>query len=249
MSTHVGGSTPEQPEKKIMDEDDYDWNDPPKAKHIVMGPNSLRCLNCGREQELVMPCSISVLQGAGAGFTKDHYDCEPSAAGKARFEYTNPWEWHRSWDTGISSLVIYSVMEDALMPKTYGKEFFPHDPADFGRCHRLLKVGDQYRERLHEVSDKYPQWEGFVDAWDELTALWEEESPSGKCPKLFERLQGLVKEYREREKIRTGAVECPECDHCHDEDEREGVPEGEGITGCMYCSCGHASECPCAGCA
>ncbi len=41
---------------------------------------------------------------------------------------------------------------------------------------------------------------------------------------------------------------CTDCGHSHDETEREGVAEGEGIVGCMYCECGHSSECPCAGC-
>lgn len=42
---------------------------------------------------------------------------------------------------------------------------------------------------------------------------------------------------------------CEDCGHWHDETEREGVPEGEGIIGCMWCECGHRDDCPCAGCA
>ena len=45
------------------------------------------------------------------------------------------------------------------------------------------------------------------------------------------------------------APKCPDCGHWHDESEREGAKKGEGIVGCMWCGCGHRSECPCAGCA
>ena len=37
----------------------------------------------------------------------------------------------------------------------------------------------------------YPEWAPLVAVWDELTALYEEELPSGRCPKLYDRMQQL----------------------------------------------------------
>lgn len=65
------------------------------------------------------------------------------------------------------------------------------DPADFGRCYRLLKIMPSWRPRLPEVAALFPKWTGLVSAWDELTALYEEELPRRRCPKLYVRMQEL----------------------------------------------------------
>ena len=36
-----------------------------------------------------------------------------------------------------------------------------------------------------------PVWKAYVKHWSELVALWNEESPSGKCPKLYIRMKDL----------------------------------------------------------
>lgn len=98
-----------------------------------------------------------------------------------------PLEWMMSGDTGTSSETILSVMEGA--PCRSPSE--PADPGDFGRCHRLLQHFPLYRLRLPEVAAMYPVWTGLVREWDELTALYEAESPTGTCPRLYERMQVL----------------------------------------------------------
>lgn len=103
--------------------------------------------------------------------------------------------WMNGVDTGTSSKTIFSVLA-----KHPGREFVlgrwganvPHDPADFGRCHRLLVLFPEWRARLPEVVARYPAWSGLVEHWDELTALFLEEAPSGKCPKLYKRMQELI---------------------------------------------------------
>lgn len=100
--------------------------------------------------------------------------------------------WLRNGDTGVSSETIWSVMMGQRPPK-YGADV-PHDPSDFGRCYRLLKVMPSWRQRMIEVAVKYPEWRFLVDAWDELTALYEEELPRGTAPKLYARIRTLIDE-------------------------------------------------------
>lgn len=105
-----------------------------------------------------------------------------------------PIEWLLSGDTGISSYTICAVMTGSKMK---GPDV-PHDPSDFGRCYRLLQNFPEWRARLPEVAAAYPIWGPMVAAWDELTALYEEEkqNKSGKAPELYERMRALVDEGR-----------------------------------------------------
>lgn len=99
----------------------------------------------------------------------------------------DPIAWVNNGDTGTSSLTIWSVM----MGRPSQRADIPYDPSDFGRCYRLLCIMPSWRSRLAEVATAHPKWRPFVDSWDELTALYEAEEPSGRCPKLYERMQEL----------------------------------------------------------
>lgn len=103
----------------------------------------------------------------------------------------DPVAWLTNGDTGISSETIWSVLMNRRIAKPHWHADVPHDPADFGRCYRLLKVMPSWRARLPEVAEKYPKWAPLVAAWDELTALYEEEEPSGMAPKLYARMKEL----------------------------------------------------------
>lgn len=159
--------------------------------HVVTGDNSLRCRNCGDEQPVAMPISISVYAAMAKAYEREHRACKPSEAGAARYAYGGVREWERSWDTGISSRAIF----DTFMG--YGLSSFgggvPRDPADFGRCYRLLKVAPpEWRANLSRVAERYPAWRPLVERWAELEALYEEELPTGKAPKLYALMQELV---------------------------------------------------------
>ena len=93
--------------------------------------------------------------------------------------------WFFGPDAGTSSLTIFSVLSKHRdrLPADFRPDI-PHDPDDFGRCHRLLETVPGWRAQLSEVAGKYPKWAPLVDAWDELTALWLQESPTGKCQAL-----------------------------------------------------------------
>jgi hypothetical protein len=96
--------------------------------------------------------------------------------------------WLGNGDTGISSLVIWHV----LMGMPPDRVDVPHDPDDFGRCHRLLQVMPEWRARLGDVAVRYAEWRPFVDAWPELTALYEQELPTGRCDRLYARMRALT---------------------------------------------------------
>lgn len=100
----------------------------------------------------------------------------------------------RRWfatDSGLSSKTIASVLVSELRgcaPECN----VPHDPDDFGRCYRLLKLIPNGVQRLGEVAKRFPEWTGLVQNWAELTELYEEELPTGEAPKLYRRIQQLI---------------------------------------------------------
>lgn len=97
--------------------------------------------------------------------------------------------WMHNGDTGTSSETIWSVMTKCPV-KYHGA---PSDPADFGRCYRLLKVMPSWRPRLSEVAGAFPnsEWPALVKHWDELTTLYERDLPTGTCKELYNRMREL----------------------------------------------------------
>jgi hypothetical protein len=107
--------------------------------------------------------------------------------------------WLRGPDTGISSLTIFSVLSKHHKDEAMGRldgwpPQRPLDPADFGRCHRLLNAIPAWRGRLPEVAEAYPKWGPLVRDWDKLEALYLEEFPSGRAPKCYEAMQACLRE-------------------------------------------------------
>lgn len=92
-------------------------------------------------------------------------------------------KWIQSDDTGISSKVIWSVMMG--LPESIDRKSTPYDPADFGRCYRLLELIPEWEDKLYLLKDVSKHWELFVDNYEELCNLYKEEEPSGTCPKLY----------------------------------------------------------------
>ena len=96
---------------------------------------------------------------------------------------------------GVSSCTIISVLLPEFAPMCRAKISWlgstPCDPGDFGRCCRALKLIENGVERLPEVAVKYPRWVPLVEAWADLTALYEEELPSDEAPKLYARMKEM----------------------------------------------------------
>jgi len=100
-------------------------------------------------------------------------------------------EWFVSNDTGCSSKTIWAVMTGIEIPNDWIGH--PWDPADLGRCIRLLEKFPEWVPRLHEVSEKYLVWKPLIDNWDELVDLYRQEAPTGKAPKLYKRMNDLLR--------------------------------------------------------
>ena len=68
----------------------------------------------------------------------------------------------------------------------------PVDPSDFGRCFRLLELIPRWRKRMPEMAAIGGGWEALVPVWGELEALYREELPSRRAPKLYQRMSDLL---------------------------------------------------------
>jgi hypothetical protein len=103
--------------------------------------------------------------------------------------------WLRSDSTGLSSRYLATVLSGRNCKQSgWDGIDYPHDPGDFGRCLRLLRAAPELVPNLHLMADpKHGKpWNTLHAVWDELTALYEEESPSGKCPKLYDRMREVL---------------------------------------------------------
>lgn len=153
---------------------------------VVLITNGFRCDRCGDSYEMNMPCPIDVMLAAGKAFEKNHKTCPKrdlsSEAPKALDA------WLKSHDTGLSSLALHAWFSRGKAPDP---DDHPNDPSDFGRCYRMLKLAPpEWRARM--ATDPFTgTWLKLARAWDELERLFEEESPSGECPKMYARMLAL----------------------------------------------------------
>lgn len=108
--------------------------------------------------------------------------------------------WLASDDTGLSSRFmarqLAPVADVGTVPDERPwfdeDEHYPRDPADFGRCVRLLDAVPELRPYIDVMAGYSKQWAAIVGAWDELEALYREEYPSGKAPRLYARMEQLA---------------------------------------------------------
>ena len=105
--------------------------------------------------------------------------------------------WIVGDDTGLSSTAIWAHMMGTAPAERFGHVAYPLDPDDFWRCYRLLLLVPEWRARIGEMAQYGPVWAALAGAWDELTALFEEEiGPGmarayGRAPRLYARMKAL----------------------------------------------------------
>lgn len=99
--------------------------------------------------------------------------------------------WLNSHDTGASSKAMAHHLCQPFLTHPGDMKAHPWDADDFGRCHRFLEAVPGTREKISLMVHVSPTWAALVTNWDELTALYLEELPSGKFPKFSIRIQQL----------------------------------------------------------
>lgn len=130
----------------------------------IASMQAIRCPSCGSDN-----CGIG-------GAHKD----APSAS--APVEERACW-WKQRGDHGTSSLTVYCAFSGGYSP--HGRFDIPYDPDDYSRCRKLLDLIPEWRTNLSVVVARFPWYRPFIDRWDEFDRLWDEESSSGRCPKLY----------------------------------------------------------------
>lgn len=103
-------------------------------------------------------------------------------------------KWFFGHDTGLSSKAIAFFMMGTR--DVYFN--YPHDVSDFGRCYRLLELIPEYRKRLWEMRGVNPEWTALIEHWEELEALWIEESTGERAPKLYAKMRELIDSAKEK---------------------------------------------------
>jgi hypothetical protein len=159
------------------------------------------CERCGEGLSINLPQPLYIITAAMKAFAEHHGNCPPGQYHAKPAQA--PEEWATGRDTGTSSLTIYAAIKGK---KGRDREFdIPYDPDDFGRCYRLLKLFPNWRKELDKVIALCPRWKPFVEAWDELTALYEAagwhkfvpwhstEGMKGDGGKMYHRMKELEK--------------------------------------------------------
>ena len=102
-------------------------------------------------------------------------------------------EWITVGEIGISSKTMWAALMGTFSEGQHkGFNFdVPHDPDDFRRCLKLVNECHLDKEDLRKIKEVVSWFAPFIDNWDKMVELWNEESPSSRCPKLYEFIQEL----------------------------------------------------------
>ena len=105
-------------------------------------------------------------------------------------------EWIVNGKVGVSSKTMWSAIKGVAKGNEHcGWNFdYPSDPDDFRRCYLFYTQCNLTKEDLQIVAKVFKWYKPFMDAWDEMVKLYEEESPKRSCPKLYARMQELGNE-------------------------------------------------------
>lgn len=106
-------------------------------------------------------------------------------------------EWMVFGNVGVSSKTMWAAITGAVTEGKKGWTFdVPHDPSDFSRCLEFYEQCNLTTNDLQKVKKVFKWWAPFVDNWEKMVALWNEELPTGSAPKLYKYMQELEDESR-----------------------------------------------------
>jgi hypothetical protein len=99
-------------------------------------------------------------------------------------------KWMTGDDTGLSSQAIAAHMTTGECDGSY-----PHDPADLGRCPRLLELFPAWKPRMPEMAAYGEVWAAYVPRWEEMASCMADEvGIDWKKGKRAERTYNLMRE-------------------------------------------------------
>ena len=89
--------------------------------------------------------------------------------------------WLASDDVGMSSKFMASVLSGQ-----FEAEFaIPYDPADFGRCVRMIKAVPELEQHFDKMLEHGPTWKAVVGNW----ASWSKMLEDGQHKELHENMR------------------------------------------------------------
>ena len=102
-------------------------------------------------------------------------------------------DWVNGGDSGISSKTLLSAITGVNFMDRFGPGV-PRDPADFGRCYRLLERFPELRPQLSKVAEKHPVWTRLVERWSDLEVMYRAAIDSGAetAPELYRAIQDAI---------------------------------------------------------
>jgi hypothetical protein len=102
--------------------------------------------------------------------------------------------WFAGEDTGVSSNTIAAFMCGANMRKVY--KMTPSDPADLGRCLRLIEQFPEWKPRIPELASLGKNWGILAQNWDALALSMEAEcgihlEKGRSAPKTYDLMKAI----------------------------------------------------------
>lgn len=108
-------------------------------------------------------------------------------------------DWIVGPDTGSSSTSIWRHMIGIRYPSS--RISYPHDPADLGRCLRLLELFPEWKGRISEMDEAGDEWASLSDRWEELASSMSDEvginwEKARSAPETYELMKTVLAEGR-----------------------------------------------------
>jgi hypothetical protein len=113
-------------------------------------------------------------------------------------ELQEAFKWLQGRDTGMSSKAILGHMVSGVSDGST-----PSDPADLGRCLRLLEKFPQWKPRIGEMAQYGATWATYVKHWSALETMMSDEvgidwSKGGSALLTYEYMKALQAQARGR---------------------------------------------------
>lgn len=116
--------------------------------------------------------------------------------------------WWNAGDTGLSSETLALELLGAFyrekdasarlwFRKMSREDDHPHDPADLGRCLRLIADVPEVRACVDRLAERNEHWRRLAPVWDELAALMEAEvgidwRKGDRAPRTYARMREVL---------------------------------------------------------